>query len=664
MPQKVIVDKSFLLKQISLFSELESYQREIIAKKAGFFEYKKDEVIYKEGDASDAFYLIISGRVKAFVTKPNNETTTLEYLHRGAYFGILSLLTNEPHSVSTQVINDSLILKVNKEDFYYILKMLPQLAVHFSAILARRLKKRRLDQKAVFESTIISVYGVEKNVGSTLYALNLAKALCRETNKGVIFLDMANFGETDVSKFLEANEILPVLELIPVFFDEVKVKNCIIKDESGINILRLPCGAQAKLGSTQVISLISYLATIFDYCVVDLPTNEDEIILTVLGQADSIHFISDSRSENIEALNNLVGRLEGQLGDSRRKVRMIVSELNGRPENLALLKYRIYATLPDINKNEQKYNSAIKRIAREIGDVLIGIVLGSGAAWGLSLIGVIKVLEREKIPIDIVVGSSMGALIGAFWATGNKGVDMERIAIENKRRFGEFSFKDLKFPIRGLLSDRKVLYFLRRHLGNRTFQDIKFPLKIVATSLEDRREVVIESGDLVDAVRASIAIPGIYSPIKYQDMYLIDGGVLNPVPVSVLLKMNVKKIIAVNITPSPEDVQKGLLIAREKAAKEKPEFKHKKFLNRIFIKVRRKILHFLKPNILEIITNSIEALEYSAAEASCKQADVTIHPNIAGWSWKDFVNPEVLISLGEDAALKALPEIKKLIAED
>jgi len=664
MSQKVIVDKTFLLKQISLFSELESYQLEIVAKKSDFFEYKKDEVIYKESDASDAFYLIISGRIRAFVTKPNGEIITLEHLHRGNYFGILSLLTNDPHSVSAQVINDSLILKINKEDFYYILKTFPQLAVHFSSILARRLKKRRLDQKTVFESTIISVYGAGKDVGSTLYALNLAKTLGRETKKDVIFLDMAHFGETDVSKFLEARDILTALELIPVFFDEVKVKNCIIKDESGINILRLPCGAQAKVDSPQIISLISYLATIFDYCVVDLPAGEDEIVLTVLGQSDKIHIVTDSRGENIEALNNLVVRLEGSLGDPQQKIKIIVSELNGRRENHALLKYKIYATLPDINRNEQEYNSAVRRVAREIGDVLIGIALGSGAAWGLSLIGVIKVLETEKIPVDIVVGSSMGALIGAFWAAGNTGLDMERIAIENKKRFGEFSFRDFKFPIRGLLSDMKTLYFLRRHLGNRTFQDIKFPLKVVAASLEDRREVIIDSGDLVDAVRASISIPGIYSPVRYKDTYLIDGGVLDPVPVSVLLKMNAKKIIAVNITPSPEDVRKGLLIAREKAAREAAEFKHKKFLSRIFIKVKNKILNFLKPNIMEIISNSIEALEYSAAEASCKQADVTIHPNIAGWSWKDFVNPEVLISLGEEACLKALPEIKRLIAED
>lgn len=143
MPEKVIVDKTFLIRQGSIFSDLPAYEIEFISKKAEFFEYTKDEFIYREGGPADAFYLVISGRVRAFTTAACGELTNLEYLHRGFYFGIISLLTNEPHSVSAQVVNDFLILRVASADFYFILKALPQLAIHFSSILARCLKRER-----------------------------------------------------------------------------------------------------------------------------------------------------------------------------------------------------------------------------------------------------------------------------------------------------------------------------------------------------------------------------------------------------------------------------------------------------------------------------------------------------------------------------------------
>jgi NTE family protein len=664
MPEKVIADKTHLIKQTSFFAELESYQIEFIAKKAEFFEYKRDEFVYKEGDASNAFYLIVSGRARAFTAKHGGEVTTLEYLHRGSYFGIISLLTNEPHSMSVQIVNDSIILTIRKEDFHAILRTLPQLAVHFSSILARRLKRKELGQKTVFESMIISVYGAQRGIGSTFYAISLARALHKETKKSVIFLDISDADDQGLSKFLDVKEPLPCLDLIPVFFDEVKIKNSIVRHESGINILRLPYGQRTSLDNAQIAALLSYLTTIFDYCILDLACGINDTALSILGQSDRIHFLTDNQKENVATLNNLIEALEKVLREPQKRIKVFVSELNGRLKDQYLLKYKVYATLTDIKESEKEYHLTIRRIAREIGEVLIGIALGSGAARGLSLIGVIKVLEKEGIPIDVVAGSSMGALIGAFWVAGNKGTDMEKIAVENKRMFGTFSFTDFKFPLRGLISDIKTIYFLKRYLGNKTFQDVRFPLKIVAASLEDRKEVIVDSGELADAVRASISIPGIYSPVKHSGRYLIDGGVLNPVPVSVLLKMNVKKIIAVNILPSPEDIEKGLLIEKEKSAKEDEEIKHKSFLDRIFFKVNRKAMKFLRPNILEIITNSIEALEYSMAESSCRRADVTIHPSVGGWSWRDFLNPEVLISLGEEACLRALPEIKNLIEED
>lgn len=653
MPQKVIADKILLIKQIGIFSDLLPYQIEFISKKSEFLEYKKDEVIYKEGDPKEAFYLIISGRVRIFARQPGAEVRTLEYLHRGSYFGMLSLLTDEPHSVTAQILNDSLLMRIDKEDFHNILKCVPQLALHFSSMLARRLKRKDLGPKSVFESTIISVFGIQKDAGRASYALSLAKALCRETGKTVVYLGMPAPGEKGVFEFLEVKgysaESAACLQ--GRCLDEEKVKNSIVKHETGIHILHVPYSQTAAPSYTGwMISILNYLINFYDYCIIDLPHAADECVMGILGQSDLIHLITDCSSESVNSTSGAIKEIEGVLKEHEKKLRVIVTEKNGPMENCRLIKSRVYATIADPMINEQEYNLALRRIAREIGGVLTGLALGAGAAWGLSHIGVIKVLEKEGITIDVVAGASMGALIGALWAAGNSGIDMERIAIENKGTFSIFKFRDFQFPLRGLISDRKTVSFLRRYFGDKTFQDLKVPLRIVAAGLEDRKEVVIDQGPLAEALRASISIPGIYTPVKDNDRHLIDGGILDPVPVSVLSKMGVNKIIAVNTLPNPDNARQAFAIERAKTAKERDSF-------------RKRMKLFFTPNIMDIITNSIEALEYTVAELSCRQADAVIHPCVAGFSWHDFFNPEKMILLGEEACARALPDIKKAIEE-
>lgn len=637
-PQRVVLDKKTIIKQLGLFSDLTPNQQDIIARASDFYEYKKDSIVYGEGDPADAFYYVISGRVRIFTKNRSGGTDALEYMHRGGYFGIISILTGEPHSVAVQVINDAVILKIPRENFLAILKAIPKLAIHFSATLSRRLKQKTAGQKVIFESTIISIYGIQHRIGRTLYALNLARSLKREASKKVIFLDMALSDEEGVIKYLPIKDRLTPLEMMPVFFDEVKVRNSILNHESGISILRIPSEPDHRANKIQIIPLLSYLTNIFDYCIIDLPFDINTTVLTTLSQSDYVHVLTDSQPENINSVNNFIGELEGSIRSPETKIKIIVNEAKGKIERAGIFKYGVYATLADINTNEKEYLLAVRRIAREVSGILVGLVLGSGAAWGLAQIGIIKVLEKENVPVDVVIGSSMGALIGAFWAAGHSGADMERIAIESKKQLRIFGLSDLKFPISGLISDARTVFILRTYLGEKTFREIRFPLKVVCTDLGNRMAVVLESGRLRDAVRASISIPGIFSPVKYGGRYLIDGGIAEPVPVSPLFKMGVRKIIAVNTLPSQDDM------ARMPAADTK-----------------KNLANFLRPNILDTIIISIETLECSMAEAGCRQADVVIHPAITGWSWQDFLNPENLIALGEEACMAKLPEIKRLI---
>ena len=131
-------NKRWMIRQVSLFKDLTDDHLDLVAEWARLVEYEKDEMIYQQGDPVDYLYGIVSGRVRVLL-KHGDRLEPVETLHRGDYFGTASLLTNEPHSVTTQAVNDSILVKINKTDFEQMLKLIPELAIHLSTTLSRRL---------------------------------------------------------------------------------------------------------------------------------------------------------------------------------------------------------------------------------------------------------------------------------------------------------------------------------------------------------------------------------------------------------------------------------------------------------------------------------------------------------------------------------------------
>src|SRR3989338_4264170 len=185
---------------------------------------------------------------------------------------------------------------------------------------------------------------------------------------------------------------------------------------------------------------------------------------------------------------------------------------------------------------------------------MIGLALGSGAAFGLAHIGVLRVLEREKIPIGVVSGASIGALIAAMWGIGLGSREIENISARLKIKLNIMRLLDFTFPISGILAGRRLKRFLRAILGDRTLEDLKIPVKIIVYDLANRETVIVDKGRLLDAVYKSIAVPGIFQPIIEEGRMFVDGGVSDPVPVDALFKSGAKKAIAVNVLPGPRNI--------------------------------------------------------------------------------------------------------------
>ena len=671
-------DKSLVFRQIPLFAELNSFEKKLIYDSLEIFEVNKSQMIYRQGDAPDAFYCIITGRVQIFIEKGPLEET-LEYIHRGKYFGFISLLTGEPHSVSTRAVNDTVIAKISKENFNIILKSIPRLAIDLSSMLSRRLKRKDLHPKSIFESTIIAVYGDEKiNFESFLYTLNLSLGLKGQTHKKVILVD--TFQQTSV--IVESLKIDPSFGFLAAqpFFNTEDVFKKIISHSTGIDVLRIFSDETHRLNAPFLISLLTMLVNDYHYCVVVLDSRLPFDVFKVIAQSDAVHLLMTADPESFRKLSQMM-QDAGVWSDAelKKKIKLIVLEegkIHGKGPKLSreqestLFHRPIYATLPSLEEKKpflidpdfaDPYSKTIRRISRQLGEMLVGLALGSGSAMGMAHIGVLKVLEREGISIDIVSGSSIGALIGALWCCGYSASEVERIILENKDKKYLFGLTDLTFPLHGLIKGKHICRFLKKYLKDMTFQDVKRPFKIVACDCMSMRQVVFDSGKLVDAVLASIAIPGVFEPYKIAHHYYMDGGILNPLPTNVLVESGAKKIISVNVLPSSDEIEHTY----ELLSKDVQEIPKGRFLlsmiRRIF---RKRFLEILRPNIFDVIVSTVQSFEYLLAQSSAlSQSDVALHPDVTGVSWAAFENAADLIKRGEEETQLHLKEIKELISQ-
>lgn len=294
---------------------------------------------------------------------------------------------------------------------------------------------------------------------------------------------------------------------------------------------------------------------------------------------------------------------------------------------------------------------ALRRLGREICDRQVGLALSSGAARGLSHIGVIQVLEENGIEVDVVAGSSMGAYIAAVWGVGYGGQEMEQFARELEGYRGLWGLLDMAiYPRRGFLLTKRVRRRLERTIGESHFSDMKRPIRLVATRLDTLERTVFSGGSLVDAVLASIAIPGICVPVTIDGVSYIDGGICDPLPVDVLVDMGIHKIIAVNTIATPEILHACKLEIEERMRN-----------GGLLGKANRLLNPFAVGNVFDTMMRSIHAAQTRMAEASCRRANVVLRPYCCQGKWHDFGNPSRYIPLGREEAEAKLPAIRALI---
>jgi len=320
----------------------------------------------------------------------------------------------------------------------------------------------------------------------------------------------------------------------------------------------------------------------------------------------------------------------------------------------------------------------------------IGLALGAGSARGFAHIGVLSALERAGIRPDFVAGTSIGAAIGSLYCSGISPEYMKRIAVSTEWQ----ELLDFTVPKTGLIAGNTVEQYMQELTNNCRFSDLIIPLKIIATDLKNSEKVVFFQGNVAKAVRASISIPGVFSPVKIDSRELVDGALVDPIPISIVQSMGADIIIAVDLSLDFNEVHIHGSRVKERATfssymrdrflksqidffkefvMETKRFRLPHFVKKYLVRIidryfnPKRLYDFMMkrrmPHILSVTLESLNIISNQLYKEQLKNsdADIIIRPKLRPFMISGFDKVPQIIKSGEQAAQDSIKQIEKLI---
>ncbi|RME76497.1 MAG: hypothetical protein D6785_13720 [Planctomycetota bacterium] len=603
----VIQDMVNLLKTNHIFKDVPQEALEVIQKKARVVHLEAGEILVRQGDILNSLYIVLQGRLKYVRKDDEGQEKVLAEARRNQTIGESAILTGEPYFASVYAIRETYLAEIPGYVLFRMIKRYPKTMISISRAMANRLR-RAIEEtpQTTHVSTIglVSLMGMEKG-------LDFAKKL-EECLKA--------FGKVEV--------------IGPKHIERVLGKDYV----------------QAPRNSMEGLTLVKWLnmqERVFDFIIFLLDFEEEEwtrralrqsdLILTLANFEDSPE-ISKEEAEYLYHQNHPLG--------SHRHLVLLHPERKEWPKGTEKwLENRNVEFHHHICWNCEE---DFERLARILSGNSIGLVMGGGGARGLAHIGVAKALKELGIPVDMVFGCSMGAILGAQFAalwSPEKMIEVTKTYMK-----GGKGVLDYTLPIVSFLSGQRLSKTVKQLSDDRRIEDLWLPFFCNTVNLNTGEHEVHRRGELWLALRASSSLPALFPPVKIGDAWHIDGGIISNLPADSLKEIQKQgKIIAIDVS-----------VYREFhfTAQSSPAISG-------WYLLLRKITPFVPthdmPSIIDIINRSIElpSLHHRQKLFASNVMDLYLRPPIEKYTILEFEKMDEIVEVGYKYGLEELAKWKE-----
>ncbi len=636
-----------LLSTIPIFSFLTKAELEAIHDHFVEVSFSKGDTVCKVGEPGNTFYVVLSGELEVWGGSEGNIRTGT--LRERDFFGEMALLQGGKRTATVTVARRARLLALDKDSFEKLFLKNPKAVEYFARVLCKRLASVTKGESGRRATTTITVASLPGLKGKSLLATALAGVLKDVTGANTLVVQVCpseQAPEGDIASLLSDR-----VEAIPRrIIEKLTVKS---PDPASLTIASRMDLAEERYGE-RASNLVSKLSEYFSFIVFDLCADMRTLIAAIPEFSDVLVEIVDEPDQSLAIDPSHAIKRFRVLNLHNPETRPIPIN-NCEPYVIPRDRSLGSDTTGGANyiRRSPKSSSAVPvhRMVRKLLRTAVGVALGGGAAFGVAHLGVLKVLEDNNIPIDLVVGCSQGSIIGIGYAAGVTIERMVSIARRLGRKRNFFLAFDFTLTKPGIVGGNRIIEIFSPLLDEkRTFEDLVIPCRTIATDIESGERVAIGTGRLDLAFRASSAVPMVFAPLKWEERALVDGGVSDPVPAEIVTQMGADLCVAVNVVPP---LKRGIETVMSRAYRQ---------INRL------NPLSYLGgsqglPTLFDIVMNSMQTLQYELGNFKAISADVLINPDLSDFTWVEYYRAEELIQRGIEAAERALPAISKAIDE-
>jgi NTE family protein len=600
-----------------LFQLLDEHSRELVASAASLLHFEHGQTVLEQGQYVDQLYIVASGRLRVHVPDRHGLPFEVARYSPGDYYGEMSFLRGDRASATVEAATAATVWAIPHTVLGEVSERNPAIMREFAGAMAGRLSATNERFRQLRPGRSLGCISAR-----TPLSIAFVRAVCRSAaahlQRPVLVIDLAGgIAAEDMHLFTPIETALLDRRSLSEHdrFAE--------RAQAAVGVV--PCGSDGAIDAGALLDLISAYQTRYGLVLV-CGSPAVRATLDLFDDLEGPIAIREANGRDDDWANAPAGDGVGTVLISEQPLAPRTQAGSQAPVRAVVAGVSDLATL----RPAGEIGRSVDWVARHILRRKVGLALGAGGAKGYAHLGVIDGLAALGVPVDFVAGSSIGAPIAAAVAA--------RMPTRELRRLLDQTFaRALRptIPIQSFLSNRSLRQDLEHIAAGRTFEELPLPLAIVAVDLVKRSEVVFRTGDVATAIVASMAIPGIFPPLRWRGRQLVDGGLLNPIPNRTVAQLGADIVIGVKLT-SPVTLTGPV--------------------------ARRRTLAFRAPPIIDTIQAAFEVMQWKITEDGSARADVTVEPHFHGATGlRDFGRGDEFIAAGRAAVLAAESELKALL---